>query len=68
METAAEIFSQYDTKAKLTKAYTEDGDFRKGHAHMLLPLGQKDKGGVAGILAKHQIPLRRHRIFCRAPS
>jgi hypothetical protein len=63
VETATDIFSIHDTKAKLLKAYSDDSDFRKAHSHMLLPLGEQDKGGLGGMFVAHKIPYADKGLF-----
>jgi hypothetical protein len=63
VETAADIFTRHDTKAKLLKAYSDDSDFRKAHSHMLLPLGEQDKGGIGGMFVAHKIPYADKGLF-----
>jgi hypothetical protein len=53
---APEAFSENETKEKLVKRYTEDSDFRKQYFTLFLPPGERDRGGLAGLFGKHEIP------------
>jgi hypothetical protein len=53
--TAADMFSQYDTYAKLAKTYEEDADFRQRYGKCFYPTGQ-EKTGLLSRLGKHEIP------------
>jgi len=59
--TAAHIFGQHDTYAKLVKAYEEDADFRKQYASCFFPTGH-EKHGLSGLLSKHEIPHADHTV------
>jgi hypothetical protein len=54
--TAANIFSDNETKSKLREKYAKDGDFRKKYASCFHPLGDGDKGFLGNLVAKHDIP------------
>jgi hypothetical protein len=53
--TAAPVFGQHDTHAKLFKAFEEDSEFRKQYAGCFYPTGH-EKTGLSGLLSKHEIP------------
>lgn len=53
--TAERVFGQYDTHAKLCKAYAEDSDFRKQYSGLFYPSGH-EKSGLTGLLSGHEIP------------
>jgi len=53
---AADIFSNNETKAKLRDKYANDGEFRKKYASCFHPLGEGDRGFLSNLVGKHDIP------------
>lgn len=58
VETDTELFTKYETKEKLCRAYEQSGQFRKRYGKRFYPTGKSSNAGCLGWLfgAKNRIP------------